>query len=206
MSMADQTAPTVFVVDDDDDLRGALCQLLEAAGMAVEGYADGAAFLASYHEERPGCLVLDVAMGDMSGLEVQQALTERGLEIPTLFLTGHGDIPMAVTAVQAGATNFLEKPVDGAVLLEQVNQALELDREHRARQAGIHAIQQRRASLSPRELEVMALVVAGLSSKDIGRKLGLSHRTVEVHRTHIMHKMGAQNLAELVRLAAAADI
>ena len=201
--MADQTIPTVFVVDDDDDLRDALCQMLEAAGLEVEGHAEGASFLASHRKDRPGCLLLDVAMPGIGGLAVQQALKERGLQIPTVFLTGHGDIPMAVRAVQAGAVDFLEKPVEGSALLEHVRRALKLDREYRARAADIQAVRQRYARLSPRELEVMALVVAGMSSKVIALKLGLSPRTVEVHRTHVMHKIGAQNLAELVSLAGA---
>lgn len=205
MNLTDQSTPTVFVVDDDDDLRDALCQLLEAAGLTVEGHADGAAFLAGHREDRPGCLLLDMAMPGPSGSQVQQALKARGLEIPILFLTGHGDIPMAVKAVQGGAVDFLEKPIEGSVLIEHVRRALELDREGRARAAGIAELRSRFARLSQREREVMALVVTGLSSKAIARKLGLSHRTVEAHRMHIMHKMGAQNLAELVSLAAAAN-
>lgn len=201
MSKADQPTATVFVVDDDADLRDALRQLLEGAGLAVECHPDGAAFLAGYHRDRAGCLLLDVAMPGMSGLEVQRVLKDRGLVIPIVFLTGHGDVPMAVKAVQGGAVDFLEKPAQGGLLLERVRRALELDRERRASQAGIDEIGRRYARLSPREQEVMALVVAGLSSKDIALKLGLSHRTIEVHRTHIMHKMGAQNVAELVNLA-----
>lgn len=201
MSKANQATSTVFVVDDDGDLREALRQLLEVAGLEVECHPDGEAFLTAYRGDRAGCLLLDVAMPGVNGLEVQEALKERGLGIPIVFLTGHGDIPMAVKAVQAGAVDFLEKPVQGGLLLDRVRRALELDRERRVSQAGIYEIRRRYARLSPREQEVMALVVAGLSSKDIALKLGLSHRTVEIHRTHIMHKMGAQNVAELVNLA-----
>jgi FixJ family two-component response regulator len=193
---------TVFVVDDDAALRDALVQLLEADGLRVEAYADGPTFLTACGEDCPGCVLLDMAMPGMTGRQVQAALKDRGWNIPILFLTGHGDIPMAVRAVQNGAVDFLEKPVHGAVLLERVHRALTLDRNRREAQAHAHAVRQRHARLSPREQEIMALVVAGRSNKEIARQLGLSHRTVEVHRTHIMDKMGAANLAELVSMAA----
>lgn len=192
---------TVFVVDDDMAMRDALVQLLEAAGLQAESHAGGPAFLDAYREDRPGCLLLDIAMPGMTGLEVQAALKARACAIPILFLTGHGDIPIAVRAVQAGAVDFLEKPIKGAVLLERVRRALKLDQERRQAQGRIQAIQQNHARLSPRECEVMALAVSGLTSKEIARKLDISPRTVEVHRTHVMHKMGAANLAELVNLA-----
>lgn len=192
---------TVFVVDDDAAMRDALAQLLETAGMRVESHADGPAFLRAYEEDRPGCLLLDMAMPGMTGLEVQAALNARGQPIPIVFLTGHGDIPMAVRAVQAGAVDFLEKPIQGAVLLERVQRALVLDQEWRQTQGRTQAIQQRYAHLSTRERECMALAVSGLTSKEIARELGISPRTVEVHRTHVMHKMGAANLADLVNMA-----
>lgn len=194
--------PTVFVVDDDTALRDALVQLLESAGLTAESHADGPTFLASYVEERPGCLLLDMAMPGMSGFDVQAALKARGLAIPILFLTGHGDIPMAVRAVQGGAVDFLEKPIQGAALLERVQRALKLDQEWREAQSRVQGIRLNHDRLSPREREVMALTVSGLTSKEIARKLEISPRTVEVHRTHVMHKMGAANLAELVNLAA----
>lgn len=192
---------TVFVVDDDAGMRDALVQLLETAGLQVESYASGPDFLAVYESERPGCLLLDMAMPGMSGLEVQAALNTLGLTIPIIFLTGHGDIPMAVRAVQAGAVDFLEKPIQGAALLERVRRALALDREWRKTQGRTLAIQQRHAKLSPREREIMTLTVSGLTSKEIARKLDISPRTVEVHRTHVMYKMGAANLADLVNMA-----
>jgi two-component system response regulator FixJ len=192
---------TVFVVDDDAAIRDALVQLLEAAGLRAEAHAGGAAFLGAYAGQ-PGCLLLDMAMPGMSGLEVQAALKTRGAAIPILFLTGHGDIPMTVRAVQAGAVDFLEKPIKGAVLLERVRRALKLDQEWRQAQNRVQAIQLCHARLSPREREVMALAVTGLTSKQIAQHLGISPRTVEVHRTHVMHKMGAANLAELINLAA----
>jgi len=193
---------TVFVVDDDEAMRDALSQLLEAAGLQVETYAGGAEFLAAYGENRPGCLLLDMAMPGMTGLEVQAELNSHGFAIPILFLTGHGDIPMAVRAVQAGAVDFLEKPVKGAVLRERVQRALKLDEEWRELRHHADAVNQRHARLSPREREIMALAVTGLTSKEIARQLSISPRTVEVHRTHVMHKMDAANLAELIRLAA----
>lgn len=193
---------TVFIVDDDAAIRDALSQLLETAGFGVESHADGNAFLAAFTEDRPGCVLLDIAMPGMSGLEVQAALKTRGLAAPVIFLTGHGDIPLAVRAVQAGAVDFLEKPVQGGMLLERVRRALALDLEWRQTLGRTQAIQQRYARLSAREREVMAQAVSGLTCKEIAQKLGISPRTVEVHRTHVMHKMGAANLAELVNMAA----
>lgn len=194
--------PTVFVVDDDSALRDALRELLGTANLKVEAYADGSTFLASIGAERAGCIVLDMAMPGMTGHQVQAALKDRGVELPIIFLTGHGDIPAAVRAVRAGAVDFLEKPVRGDVLLDRVRRSLALDEERRREREQAGEIRRRFATLRPREAEVMTLVVAGLSNKEIAQNLGLSPRTVEVHRTHVMHKMGASNLAELVSMAA----
>lgn len=194
--------PTVFIVDDDEAMRDALVQLLESAGLRVEVHADGREFLAVHTADLPGCLLLDMAMPGMTGLEVQAALKARGLAIPIVFLTGHGDIPLAVRAVQGGAVDFLEKPIKGAELIERVKRALYLDEERRRLQGRAQDVLQRHARLSKREKEVMALTVSGLTSKEIAQQLGISPRTVEVHRTHVMHKMGAANVAELVNLAA----
>jgi two-component system response regulator FixJ len=198
--------PTVFVVDDDEALRSALVQLLETAGLAVSSYADGQAFLEDYVDERPGCVLLDVAMPGLNGLDVQEALRGRGLHPPIVFLTGHGDIPIAVRAVQAGAVDFLEKPVTSATLLERVRRALAIDQEQRSERALRQEIRERYRRLSVRECEVMRHVVAGSSSKEIARVLRISVRTVEAHRIHVMHKMGASNLAELVNLAGRCDL
>ena len=192
---------TLFVVDDDAAMRDSLTQLLEAAGLEVETHACGPDFLAAYAENRPGCLLLDMAMPGMTGLEVQAALKSRGFAIPILFLTGHGDIPLTVRALQAGAVDFLEKPIQGTTLLDRVQRALRLDEEMRQAEDRVQAIQQRSERLSVREREVMALMVSGLTSKEIARELGISPRTVEVHRTHVMHKMAATNLPELVNMA-----
>lgn len=192
---------TVFIVDDDEAMRDALTQLLETFGLQVEAYVGGPAFLAAYEEDRPGCLLLDMAMPGMSGMEVQAELKARGLTIPIIFLTGHGDIPLAVRALQAGAVDFLEKPILGDTLLERVQRALKLDQEWGQEQSRIHALQERYARLSRREREIMTLMVTGLTSKEIAQKMGISPRTVEVHRAHVAHKMGAANLAELVHMA-----
>jgi two-component system response regulator FixJ len=191
----------VFIVDDDPALRDALRQLLETAGLQVEAYANGASFLAACEHEQPDCVLIDMAMPGMSGYEVQASLNERDLRFPVIFLTGHGDIPMAVNAVQAGAADFLEKPVQRDVLLERIRRALVLDEERRQVECHAKEIQQRYSRLSAREREVMALVVSGLSSKEIAKQLGLSHRTVETHRTHLMYKMGAASLVELITMA-----
>jgi len=191
--------PTVFIVDDDAAMREALQQLLEGAGLQVETYADGRSFLAAC-DDRPGCVVLDMAMPGMNGYAVQAALCERGLLIPVIFLTGHPSISQAVRTVRAGAVDFLEKPVAGAQLLERVHDALTLDTQRRLDQQRFADVEQRLSLLSEREAEVLKLLVAGQKSKELARSLGISPRTVESHRAHIMYKMGATNLAELVSL------
>ena len=195
-------SPTVHVVDDDEDMRDALSQLLDTAGLRVEVHADGAAFLEVFDAGHPGCILLDMAMPGMTGLEVQAALRDRGFDVPIVFLTGNGDIPMAVKAMKAGAADFLEKPIRGAELIERVKRALHLDAERRTTHSRTQDLLLRYASLSEREKEIMALAVSGLTSKEIARQLGISPRTVEVHRTHVMHKMGAANVADLVNIAA----
>jgi FixJ family two-component response regulator len=201
-----QNIPTVYVVDDNAALRDSLSQLLHAADLTAECYADGPGFLAAYTEDRAGCLLLDMSMPGMTGLEVQQELKTRGLDIPIIFLTGHGDIPMAVKATRAGAIDFLEKPFQPDRLLERVEYCLGLDRTRRQGREQAESIRERHALLSPREREIIALIAKGLTNKLIARELDISPRTIEVHRTHIMHKMGANNLAELVRLYAHCDL
>ncbi len=193
--------PTVFLVDDDEAVRDALGGLIEAAGLVVEAYASADAFLDAYRPERPGCLLLDVRMPDMSGLELQEHLAAREVRIPIIFLTGHGDIPMSVRALKAGAEDFLEKPVDDNLLLERVNAAIAMDADARRKMVERLVVVNRYYRLTAREREVMALVVKGNSNKEIARNLNISHRTVDIHRARVMKKMDAVSLPALVTLA-----
>lgn len=194
--------PTIFVVDDDEPMRAALQQYLEGAGFITRCFADGAAFLAAVDGDTAGCALLDVAMPGMSGHEVHSALKARGVDITVMFLTGHGDVPGAVNAVRNGAVDFLEKPVRADELLAAVSKAVAVDEERRRVRAYAQDVRHRYDRLSAREREVMAMVVEGLTNKEIANRLGLSPRTVEAHRTHVMNKMGADCLADLVRMAA----
>ncbi len=189
---------TVFVVDDDAAVRDALRALLMTEGLAVETFDSAETFLAHYHpSEQLGCLVLDVRMAGLSGLDLQKLLAERDVRLPIIFLTGHGDVPMSVRALKAGAMDFLEKPADPAVLLARVREAIEQDRRRRVTEAGTAALRSRYARLTPREREVLAQVIAGRTSKEIARALGISPRTVETHRSRIMEKLGAHSVLDL---------
>ncbi len=188
----------VHVVDDDDAVRGALALLLESNGLQVRCHPSAEAFLEAYDPGQPGCLILDVRMPAMSGLELQHELSRRGIRIPIIFLTGHGDVPMAVRALRGGAVDFLEKPFQTDELLARIPDALEWDRRLREK-----ARQERQARacyerLTPRERQVMALVVEGLSNKEIARRLEVSHRTIDVHRARVMEKMRVRTLPQLV--------
>jgi FixJ family two-component response regulator len=191
---------TVFVVDDDDAVRNSLRMLLKSASMHSEGSASAQEFLSKYDTSQTGCLVLDVRMPGMSGLELQHELNLRGAAIPVIFITGHGDIPMAVEAMQHGAFDFLQKPFRDQELLDRVQRALARDTEYRARLRHTDRIRERLASLSPREREVLDLVTQGKANKMVAGDLGVSQRTVEIHRAHVMQKMEAGSLAELVRM------
>ncbi len=191
---------TVFVVDDDDAVRNSLRMLLKSAGVHAEAFASAQEFLLTYEVSHPGCLVLDVRMPGMSGLEMQHELNLRGAAIPVIFITGHGDIPMAVEAMQHGAFDFLQKPFRDQELLDRVQRALIRDTEYRARLRHTDRIRERLASLSPREREVLDLVTQGKANKMVAGDLGVSQRTVEIHRAHVMQKMEAGSLAELVRM------
>lgn len=193
---------TVFIVDDDEAMRDALAHLLDASGYPVRVFDSASSFLAAVDLDTPGCLLLDVAMPGMTGLDLHRHMIEQGCHLPVVFLSGHGDIPMAVQVIQAGAIDFLEKPVNGQVLLKRVKDALAFDACRRAEQADRNDSLARYQHLTEREREVMALVVAGLSSKEIARELGISHRTVEIHRAHVMAKCGCDNLPDLVKFAA----
>ncbi|MGQ0799959.1 MAG: response regulator transcription factor [Pseudomarimonas sp.] len=192
--------PVVVVVDDDPGMRSALMRLLESNGLCAEAYASGPAMLATARLDRPGCMLLDVRMPEMDGLEVQAELNRRRVELPTIFLTGSADVPVAVAAMQAGAADFIEKPFESELLLARVRQVIERYAHRLAESAERREVSRRLGRLTPRESEVMELVVTGLTSKEIARKLGTSPRTVEIHRTHVMEKMAAATLADLVRM------
>ena len=191
---------TVFVVDDDDAVRNSLRMLLKSAGVHAEASASAQEFLSTYEVTQPGCLVLDVRMPGMSGLEMQHELNLRGATLPVIFITGHGDIPMAVEAMQHGAFDFLQKPFRDQELLDRVQRALVRDADYRTRLRQTDRIRERLASLSPREREVLDLVTQGKANKMVAGDLGVSQRTVEIHRAHVMQKMEAGSLAELVRM------
>jgi two-component system, LuxR family, response regulator FixJ len=195
------TDATVFVVDDDQAMRTSLKWLIESTGMSVQTYESADVFLASYYPGRAGCLLLDVRMPGMSGLELQTYLAREGYRLPVILITGHGDVSMAVKAMKAGAIDFIEKPFHDEDLLRSIRRALEDDQRQRAGQAARADIAARLAELTPREHEVMAMVTDGKSNKDIAAALGVSAKTVEAHRARVMEKMRADSLAELVRMA-----
>jgi two-component system, LuxR family, response regulator FixJ len=197
--------PTVFIVDDDGAVRDALKFLMRSVGHPVETYASAFEFLDAYRDDKPGCLVLDIRMPGMSGLELQEKLLERRAIVPIIFITGHGDVPMAVEAMQAGALDFIQKPFHDQDLLDRINQALTKDAVNRHALGELNSIRERMASLTPREREVMDLVVHGRANKVIAGDLGLSQRTVEIHRARVMEKMHASSLAHLVRMTIEAD-
>ena len=192
--------PTVYIVDDDDGMRRALNILMTTVGYQPAAFAGPREFLAKYDPSQPSCLVLDVRMPEMSGLEVQQHLNRNGSMLPIILVSGHGDIPMAVQAMKDGAFDFLQKPFRDQDLLDRINGALKLDAENRASVDRLADLTQRSDSLTPREREVMALVVDGKANKVIAIDLGLSERTVEIHRANVMEKMGARSVAHLVKM------
>jgi FixJ family two-component response regulator len=191
----------VYVVDDDRAVRDSLDMLLRSAGIVSEAFESAAAFLAGLRADRIGCLVADIRMPGMSGLELQQELNARKVEIPIVFITGHGDVPMAVNAMKAGAVDFLTKPFRNRDLLDRIEAALGSARAGFRDHEKLRDTRARYATLTPREVEVMGLVVSGLANKVIAMDLGVSQRTVELHRARVMQKMGVRSLAELVRLA-----
>lgn len=192
--------PVVYIVDDDDGMRRALTLLITTVGYQPVAFAKPSEFLAKYDPAQPGCLVLDVRMPDMSGLEVQQHLNKAGSMLPVILVSGHGDIPMAVQAMKDGAFDFLQKPFRDQELIDRINASLKLDAENRESVDRLADLKGREESLTPREREVLALVVDGKANKVIAIDLGLSERTVEIHRANVMEKMGARSVAHLVKM------
>lgn len=197
---------TVFVVDDDLSVRGGLGRLFKSVGLAVEVFASAREFLERPPAGGPACLVLDVRLPELSGLDLQAELATRGVAMPIIFITGHGSVPISVRAMKAGAADFLEKPVDEQELVDAVHRALERDRLARSEEAGLSDMRGRLASLTPREREVMAHVVAGRLNKQIAADLGIAEKTIKVHRARVMGKMKVSSLAELVRAAEKLDL
>ncbi len=194
------TEPRVHIVDDDDAMRDSLKWLLESRGLEVELYPSGEAFLAAFNSGFCGCLVLDVRMPGMNGMDLYEQLRARNSTLPVIFITGHGDVPMAVSALKKGAADFIEKPFNDQDMLRLIETCMRQDRAAAAKRAENASVAQRLESLTQREREVLGLIVAGKLNKQIADELGISIKTVEVHRSRVMEKMGANSVAELVQL------
>lgn len=197
---------TVYIVDDDADVREGFGLLMETVGQPYKAYASAVAFLEDFHDSMRGCLVLDIRMPRMSGIDLQQKLIEQGSLLPIIFITGHGDIPLAVEAMRRGALDFIRKPFREQNLLDRINEALDIENGKRQTKIDRQQVLERFTGLSERELEVLELVAEGKMNKVVAQDLGISERTVEVHRSHIMHKLGVQTLAQLVRLKIEAEM
>ena len=190
----------VFVVDDDPSVRRSTERLLRSAGLKVQTFSSAREFLASHRPEGPACLVLDVRMPGLSGMELQRELTQSGIDIPIIFITAHGDIPMTVRAMKAGAVEFLTKPFSSRGLLDAVRAAIERDRTARMERSETEGLRKRYEQLTPREREVMPLIASGMLNKQVAGELATTERTIKFHRAHIMQKMKAESLADLVRM------
>jgi FixJ family two-component response regulator len=195
------TDPIVFIVDDDDSVRKALTRLIKSVDLTVETFASADDFLKRDSHNGPACLVLDIRMPGLSGLDLQDELVAARRTLPIIFISAHGNIPLSVRAMKAGAVDFIEKPFEDQTLLDAINQSLKKDRQAKLEQAEVREIQRRADSLTPREREVFALVVSGKLNKQIAFKLGTSERTIKAHRARVMKKMQAKSLADLIRLA-----
>jgi FixJ family two-component response regulator len=193
--------PVVYVIDDDASVRGAIRNLLESVALAAETYGSPQEFLSAFRPDSPGCLILDIRLPEGSGLDFQTSLINRGVRIPIIFITGHGDVAMSVRAMKAGAVEFLTKPFRQQELLDAIYHAIQRDRADRERQAERVDIRNRYKSLTRREIEVMGLVVAGMSNKQIASKIGIQQATVKFHRGRVMAKMRADSVPDLVRMA-----
>jgi FixJ family two-component response regulator len=201
MEAAKQNDSIVFVIDDDPSIRVAITSLIRSVGMRVASFSSAQEFMASERPDAAACLVLDVRMPGVSGLDLQRELADADIRIPIIFITGHGDIPMSVRAMKAGAVEFLTKPFRDQDLLDAISQALERDRAHRSQYSEIAELRRRFKALTPREKQVMELVVSGLLNKQVAARLNISEITVKLHRHQVMEKMQAQSLADLVRMA-----